>query len=81
MKNTIWVILVLVFAVLFIFEFRYALVVNSPIVAKIDRVTGDVWIANSGVWLKVQHSAKEKAAPQNVAIPKPAQNSAQGKSK
>ncbi|MFH1752754.1 MAG: hypothetical protein ABH875_01085 [Candidatus Omnitrophota bacterium] len=40
--------------------FRYALVVNSPIVAKIDRLTGDVWVANPGVWLKVNHVAKEK---------------------
>ena len=81
MKNIIWAILVLALAVLFVFEFRYALVVNSPIVAKIDRVTGDVWIANSGAWLKVQHSAKEKVASQNVPSPKPVEKTAQGKAK
>ena len=63
MKNVIWAILVLILAAIFVLEFRYTLVINTPIVAKIDRLTGDVWIANSGQWMKVQHSAKEEAAP------------------
>lgn len=63
MKNVIWAILVLILAAIFVLEFRYTLVINTPIVAKIDRLTGDVWIANSGKWMKVQHSAKEELAP------------------
>ena len=66
MKNMGWVIVVLILAALFVLEFRYTLVVNSPIVAKIDRLTGDVWVANSGMWVKVRHFAKEKAAAQDV---------------
>lgn len=76
MKNTTWILAVVILAALFILGFRYEIVVNSPIVAKIDHVTGDVWIANSGVWLKVQHSAQDKAATPKPAssIPKPAKN-------
>jgi hypothetical protein len=77
MKNVIWAILVLILAAIFVVEFRYTLVINTPIVAKIDRLTGDVWIANSGKWLKVQHSAKEETAP---AVP-PVVQKAQSKVK
>lgn len=81
MKNIIWMVVALILAALFVLEFRYTLVVNSPIVAKIDRITGDVWIANSGMWLKVQHSVKDKAAAQGSPVPKPAAGASQGKSK
>lgn len=56
MKNTIIIALVISLAAVLALEFRYDVVVNSPIVAKIDRMTGDVWIANSGMWLKLKHS-------------------------
>lgn len=82
MKNMGWVIVVLILAALFVLEFRYTLVVNSPIVAKIDRLTGDVWVANSGRWLKVQHMAKEKPAAQSeTPAKKPAETASQGKTK
>ncbi len=81
MKNSLWIAVVLVLAALLTFEFRYTLVVNSPIVAKIDRLTGDVWIANSGIWLKVNHVAKEKAAVQAAPMAKAADKAAQPKSK
>ncbi len=81
MKNMGWVVVALILAALFILESRYALVVNSPIVAKIDRITGDVWIANSGIWLKVQHSVKDKAAVQGTSSTKPAKEASQGKPK
>ena len=58
MKNMTWILTVVILAAILIIGFRYALVVNSPIVAKIDRITGDVWIANSGMWLKVNHPAR-----------------------
>ena len=54
MKNLIWAIVILAVAAALLLEFRYALVVNSPVVARIDRLTGDVWIVNSGVWRKIQ---------------------------
>ncbi|MCX5678086.1 MAG: hypothetical protein NTY76_03145 [Candidatus Omnitrophica bacterium] len=82
MKNISWVAVVLILAVLFILEFRYTVVVHSPIVAKVDRLTGDVWIANSGMWLKVQHSVKDKAVPQAASsVQKPAKDASQEKSK
>lgn len=61
MKGIIWAIVILLVAAGLILELRYALVVNSPIVAKIDRLTGDVWIANAGVWRKVQLPPQEKS--------------------
>ena len=54
MKNLIWAIVILAVAAALLLEFRYALVVNSPVVARIDRLTGEVWIVNSGVWRKIQ---------------------------
>lgn len=81
MKNIVWAIVLVVLAALFILEFRYTLVVNSPIVAKIDRITGDVWIANSGMWLKVQHAAKKEAAPAAVAVPRQAEKPSPAKVK
>lgn len=81
MKNTIWVVVVILLAFLSVLEFRYALVVNSPIVAKIDRITGDVWIANSGMWLKVQHIAKKEVAAPSAVTPKQTQSPMQSKTK
>ena len=81
MKNVLWAIVIVVLAALFILEFRYTLVVNSPIVAKIDRITGDVWVANSGMWLKVQHAVKKEAQVPAVAAAKPAEKPAQSKTK
>ena len=82
MKNMTWVLTVVILAAMLIIGFRYALVVNSPIVAKIDRITGDVWIANSGMWLKVQHPAKvNPAGPGAGNTLKPAEKAAQGKAK
>lgn len=53
MKTIIWAIVVLVIAVGLLLESRYKVIVHSPIVAKVDTFTGDVWIANSGQWIKV----------------------------
>jgi len=61
MKSVIWAIVILIVALGVILECRYMLIVNSPIVAKIDRFTGDVWIANAGVWRKVQLPTQGKA--------------------
>jgi len=54
MKTLIWALVALVIGIGIIVEMRYDLVVNSPVVAKIDRLTGDTWIVNSGRWVKVQ---------------------------
>lgn len=82
MKNTAWIAVVLILAAIFVLEFRYTLVINSPIVSKIDRLTGDVWIANSGMWLKVRHAPKERDAAANTAtLAKTAGQTVQGKSK
>ena len=60
MKNLALVIVLAVIAIGAILEFRYQVIVDSPIVAKVDRLTGDVWIVNSGIWRKVQTPGAEK---------------------
>ena len=54
MKTIIWAIVVLVIAAGMMLESRYKVIIHSPIVARVDRLTGDVWIANSGAWIKVE---------------------------
>ena len=54
MKNLIWPIVLLIIGIGLVAECRYTLIVDSPVVAKLDRITGEVWIVNSGVWRKVQ---------------------------
>ena len=54
MKTIIWAIVILIVVAGVALECRYAFIVDLPIVAKIDRFTGDVWIVNSGEWRKVQ---------------------------
>lgn len=69
MKNFIWPIVVLIIGIGLLVEMRYDLTINSPIVARIDRITGDVWIANAGTWRKVQMPMPENgknAAPASV---------------
>jgi len=79
MKNAIWVIAVLMIAGVFLLEFRYAILVDTPIVAKFDRLTGDVWIVNSGTWMKVRSIVvREKEEPVKPA-PAPQSKAAQGK--
>lgn len=60
MKNIIWAIVILIIGLGLLAEARYTLIVDSPVVARIDRLTGDVWIVNSGVWRKVQYPPHEK---------------------
>ena len=54
MKTIIWAIVILIIATGIMLESRYKVVIHSPIVARLDRLTGDVWIANSGAWIKVE---------------------------
>lgn len=61
MKNIIWAIVILIIALGIIIECRYTLVVDSPVVAKIDRLTGDTWIVNAGIWRKVESPPQGKA--------------------
>ncbi len=60
MKNLILAIVILVIGAGIILEDRYKLVIDSPVVAKLDRLTGDVWIANAGVWRKIQPVMQKK---------------------
>ena len=54
MKNFILAVVILIVGTGIILEGRYEVKIDSPVVARIDRLTGDVWIVNSGVWRKVQ---------------------------
>ena len=54
MKYLIIAIVILIIGAGIIIENRYDIKIHSPIVAKLDRLTGDVYIANSGYWNKIQ---------------------------
>jgi hypothetical protein len=74
MKNLIWGLVALVIAGGIVLEFRYDVRIDSPVVAKLDRFTGDTWIANAGVWKKVQHTEEDiqgarAAKPGEAATP------------
>ncbi len=60
MKNLTVAMAILIVGAGLLLESRYELNIHSPIVAKLDRLTGDVWIANSGVWRKVKHEEKSQ---------------------
>ena len=62
MKHLIWAIVIIAVAAGFFLEFRYEFNVHSPVVARFDRLTGDAWIVNAGVWRKVQAPPQEEAA-------------------
>lgn len=61
MKTIICAIVILIIGAGLLAENRYTLVVDSPVVAKLDRFTGDTWIVNSGVWRKVQTPPSQEA--------------------
>lgn len=59
MKNTLLIIILAVLVcVTFMLENRYKLIVDSPVVAKLDKITGEVWVANSGKWYKIENAGK-----------------------
>jgi hypothetical protein len=37
---------------------RFQITVHSPIIVKLDRLTGQSWVANNGVWMDIKHAAK-----------------------
>jgi len=70
MKHLICAIIILIVGAGYLLESRYALVVDSPVVAKLDKFTGDVWIVNSGIWRKIQppeNGSQEKAVIETKA--------------
>jgi len=69
MKNIIISIVILLVAVGFLVENRYTIIVDSPVVAKIDSWTGDVWIVNSGVWVKVEQQMQGYVAKEEKESP------------
>lgn len=68
MKNLIWVIVIAAIAAGILLEMRYEFFIDSPVVAKFDRLTGDAWIVNSGVWRKIQSLPEQ----QDAQLPPPA---------
>ncbi len=68
MKNLIVAIVIMIIGLAVVAELRYVLIVDSPVVTKFDRLTGDAWIVNGGVWRKVQSPPAEKAEPQKTAV-------------
>lgn len=66
MKNVIWPIVILVIAVLFALLSRYELIVQPPVVVKMNQFTGDTWIVNSGYWVKVKETPARGLASETV---------------
>lgn len=71
MKNLILALAILAVGAGILLECRYAVIVDSPVVAKLDRLTGEVWIANSGMWRRVQCDPQDILCPKK-AVEKPA---------
>lgn len=61
MKYLIIAIVILIIGAGIIIEYRYDIKIHSPIVAKLDRLTGDVYIVNAGSWKKIQPSDSNQA--------------------
>ena len=59
MKNGTFLFIAIIIIAALLFLFRYNITVNSPIIVKLDRLTGQTWVANSGVWMDIEHE-KEK---------------------
>lgn len=55
MKNFIITILSIIIIAAILFLLRYEITVHSPIIVKLDRWTGETWVANSGVWMDIEH--------------------------
>lgn len=66
MKYTLMAVVILIIGILAVLELRYIVIVDTPVVAKVDRLTGRVWIANKGAWSQIKHETNGHAAP---AIP------------
>ena len=67
MKKMILAIVVLIIAMAAILEFRYEFTIDSPVVVKFDRLTGDTWIVNAGVWRKVKDEEPQMQAKREMA--------------
>lgn len=63
MKEIIKLLMAVIIVVGIVAVLRFHVIINSPIVAKIDRLTGDVWIVNSGVWKKIAMPVESRPAP------------------
>ncbi len=65
MKNWIpaLIIIIAVIGIGLLLEFRYALIVDAPVVVKLDRLTGNTWIVNSGVWRKIHPHIEDMVLP------------------
>lgn len=59
MRNGLILIIAMLVIAACIFLFRYEISVNSPIIVKLDRWTGQTWVANSGVWMDIEHGAEK----------------------
>ncbi len=59
MKNSFIIValLVLIAAASILYVSRYQIIVNSPIIVKLNRLTGEAWVANNGVWMDIEHAA------------------------
>ena len=69
MKTIIWALTLLIIAAAVILELRYSIVIDSPVVAKLDRLRGDVWIANAGQLMIVKHAGEVCIPPEKPSAP------------
>ena len=55
MKNSLVIMIgLIVIAAVITIMFRFDVDVNSPVVSKMDRWTGKVWIVNGGAWMPIK---------------------------
>ena len=61
MKNNIAIIVLLgiIIASSILFLLRYEITVHSPIIVKLNRITGQAWVANNGVWMDIKNAPKK----------------------
>ena len=59
MKPVLTLIIAAIFAASLLLLFRYDITVQSPIIVKLDRLSGKSWVANSGVWMEIVDEAKK----------------------
>ena len=59
MKSGVALIIAILITVSLLALLRYEIRVYSPIIVKLDRLTGMSWVANNGVWVEIGHGARK----------------------
>ena len=58
-NHGILLIIALIVMAAILYWLRYEITVHSPIIVKLNRLTGQTWVANSGVWMDIKHGVEK----------------------